>query len=177
MIKHFLVVSYEFLMCLIMGLPRYRYFCYLKVVFLRMVGAKVAFNIDIYPNVWISPGRNLIIGKSVDLAYGVMLTTSGGVTIGDRTLVGYGTKIISSDHTIPPVGEPFPVSGDKDAPIEIGNDVWIGANCIITSGVTIGDGAVIAAGSVVTKDIPENAIVAGVPAKVLKYRGANVNVL
>lgn len=54
--------------------------------------------------------------------------------------------------------------------IDIGNDVWIGANCTILDGVTIGDGCVIAAGAVVTKDIPDYAIVGGVPAKIIKYR-------
>lgn len=54
--------------------------------------------------------------------------------------------------------------------IEIGNDVWIGANCTILDGVTIGDGCVIAAGAIVTKDIPDYAIVGGVPAKIIKYR-------
>lgn len=58
----------------------------------------------------------------------------------------------------------------SNGPIHIGNDVWIGAHCVILSGVTIGDGAVIAANSVVTKDIPPFAIVGGTPAKVLKYR-------
>jgi acetyltransferase-like isoleucine patch superfamily enzyme len=171
LIKHIVVVSYEFVMLLVMMLPRYRIFCMLKVLFLRCVGAKVAFNIDIYPNVWIAPGRNLKIGNHVDLAYGVLLTTSGGIEIGDRVLIGYGTKLISADHSIPPVGELFPVSGNKLGPIIIKDDVWIGANCVITSNVTIGTGAVIAAGAVVTKDVPSNAIVGGVPAKIIKFRG------
>lgn len=59
---------------------------------------------------------------------------------------------------------------DKQFNVEIGNDVWIGENVIILSGVTIGNGAVVAAGAVVTKDVPAYSIVAGVPAKILKYR-------
>ena len=111
-----------------------------------------------------------MIEDEVDLAKDVLITTSGGVFIGKRTLVGYRTQILSSNHTIPTVGEAFPISGDKHTPIHIANDVWIGANCVITAGVTIGEGAVIAAGSVVTKDVPENAIVGGVPAKLIRYR-------
>lgn len=59
---------------------------------------------------------------------------------------------------------------DESAPVRIGNDVWIGARVIIVDGVNIGDGAIIASGAIVTKDVPPYAIVAGIPAKVLKYR-------
>ena len=58
----------------------------------------------------------------------------------------------------------------REKDIVIGNDVWIGANSILVSGVKINNGAIVAAGSVVTKEVPENAIVAGIPAKVVKYR-------
>ena len=134
------------------------------------MGAKFGKGVVIYPGVWINPGRNLIVGNDVDLAKDVLITTSGGVRIGDRTLIGYRTQIISINHSIPPVGEPFPISGDDPGEVVIGNDVWIGASCIITPGVTIGEGAVIAAGSVVTKNVDANSIVAGVPAKLIKMR-------
>lgn len=170
MVKSFFVVTYEAVMNLVFSLPRYRLFIFFKVSLLRFMGAKVGRKVFIYPGVWITPGRNLVLGDGVDLAKDVIITTSGGVFIGDRTLIGYRTQILSANHTIPPIGEPFPVSGDKYAPIKIMNDVWIGANCIVTAGVTIGEGAVIAAGSVVTKDVPSNAIVGGVPAKIIKMR-------
>ncbi len=170
LIKSFFVVSYEFIMNIIFALPRYRIFIFFKKLLLLMMGAKVGKGVVIYPGVWITPGWKLILKDKVDLAKDVLITTSGGVEIGERTLIGYRTQIISSDHTIPPVGKPFPISGDKHARILIGKDVWIGANCLITSGVTIGDGAVIAGGSVVTKNVPKNAIYAGVPAKLIKMR-------
>ena len=134
------------------------------------MGAKIGRGVVIYPGVWIAPGRNLIIGKKVDLAKDVIITTGGGVNIGDRTLIGYRTQILSSNHIIPPLGQYFLDSGHEHLPILIGDDVWIGANCIIVAGVSIGDGAVVAAGSVVTKAVPRNAIVGGVPAKVIKFR-------
>ncbi len=168
--KSFLVVSFEFLMGLIFSLPRYRIFIYLKQSLLRLMGAKFGKGVVIYPGVWINPGRNLEVGNDVDLAKDVLITTSGGVKIGDRTLIGYRTQIISTNHTIPPIGMPFPISGDNPGPVIIGKDVWIGAGCIITPGVTIEDGAVIAAGSVVTKNVIENSIVGGVPAKIIKMR-------
>jgi len=169
-IKSFFVISYEMVMNILFALPRYRLFIFFKKMLLLIMGAKVGHGVVIYPGVWISPGRNLIIKDHVDLAKDVLITSTGGVEIGERTLIGYRTQIISSDHTIPPLGEPFPISGDKHGKILIGNDVWIGANCIITSNVTIGDGAVIAGGSVVTKNVPENAIYGGVPAKLIKMR-------
>jgi putative colanic acid biosynthesis acetyltransferase WcaF len=169
-IKSFFVVTFEMVMNIIFALPRYRLFIFFKVILLRIMGAKVGKNIFIYPGVWITPGRNLTIGNHVDLAKDVLITTSGGVYIGDRTLVGYRTQILSSNHTIPPIGEPFPVSGDSFGEIIIENDVWIGANCIITAGVKIGYGSVIAAGSVVTKDVLPNSIVGGVPAKLIRMR-------
>ena len=168
--KPFLVVSYETVMGLVLGLPRYRLMCWLKKVFLNMVGARIGKGVVIYPGVWIAPGRNLEIGDEVDLAKDVLITTTGGVKIGARTLVGYRTQILSSNHEIPPIGLPFPVSGNVHRPIHIGSDVWIGAGAIITAGVTIGEGAVVAAGSIVTKDVPCNAIVGGVPARLIKYR-------
>ena len=145
-------------------------FVFFKKLLLMLTGAKVGKGVVIYPGVWIMTGKNLIIEDGVDLALDVLITTDGGVYIGKRTLIGYRTQIISVDHTIPPAGKPFPISGDKYGRIVISNDVWIGANCVITAGVTVGAGAVVAAGSVVTKDVKPNSIVGGVPAKLIKMR-------
>lgn len=168
--KNFLVISYEFVMGLIMSLPRYSLFLYIKKLFLNSVGAKVGKGVVIYPGVWISPGRNLVIGDDVDLSRNVLITSSGGVEIGDRALIGYGTQILSSNHTIPIIGEKFPISGDDHKKVLIEKDTWIGANCIILPGITIEQGAVVAAGSIVTKNVKANAIVAGNPAKLIRYR-------
>lgn len=173
--KVFLVVTYEIVMSIILGLPRYRCCLVVKKLFLGFTGAKIGRRVVIYPGVWIIPGHNLIIGDDVDLAKDVLITTRGGVSIGARTLVGYRSQILSVNHSIPPAGIPFPPSGDIYKPVTISNDVWICANCIITPGVTIGEGAVVCAGSVVTCDVPSNAIVGGVPAKIIQMRkGAKV---
>lgn len=168
--KPFLVISYETFMALVFSLPRSFFFGYFKRKMLQAMGAKIGKRVVFYPGVWIAPGRNLIVEDDVDLAKDVLITTSGGVTIGVRTLIGYRSQILSSNHEIPPKGEAFPISGNVHLPINIGRDVWVGAGCIITAGVSIGEGAVVAAGSVVTKNVPAYAIVAGVPAKLIRYR-------
>ena len=134
------------------------------------MGAKIGRKPIFYPGVWINTGRNLIVGDNVNFAKGVLITTDGGVEIGDRTLLGYGVHIISSNHAIPPIGEPYPVSGKVYKKVIIERDVWVGDGCIILPGVHIGTGALVAAGSVVTHDVPDNAIVAGIPAKVISMR-------
>jgi acetyltransferase-like isoleucine patch superfamily enzyme len=171
--KHFktvMVVTYETIMGLILGLPRFRCCLLLKTNFLRFSGARIGRRVIIYPGVWIMPGRNLVLGDDVDLAKDVLLMTGGGVSIGARTLVGFRTQIISGNHVIPPVGQRIFNAGRSRKPITIGEDAWIGANCIILPSVSIGNGAVIGAGSVVTKDIPANCIAVGSPAKVIKKR-------
>jgi acetyltransferase-like isoleucine patch superfamily enzyme len=168
--KSFIVISYETVMGILFSLPRYRIFNYPKRWLLVMMGAKISDGVTFYPGVWITPGRNLVLHRDVDLAKDVIITTSGGVVIGNRTLIGYRTQILSANHSIPNRGEPFPVSGDSFAKIFIENDVWIGANCIITAGVYIGEGAVIAAGSVVTKNVPAWSVYGGVPAKLIRMR-------
>lgn len=169
-LKYNLVVCYETLSAIIFFLPRFTLCNRLKSQFLRFAGAKVGKRVVYYSGVWLNPGRNLILGDDVDVAKGVMITTSGGVEIGDRVLIGYGTKIFSSNHEIPPIGEPYPVSGKVYKKVTIEKDVWIGAGTIILPGVKIGEGALIAAGSVVTKDVGTNEIVAGNPAKKIGER-------
>jgi len=169
-IKYNLVVVYECLFAAVFFLPRFTMCNRLKSFLLRFAGARVGKRVVYYSGVWISTGQNLILGDDVDVAKGVMITTKGGVEIGDRVLLGYGTKIFSSNHEIPPIGESYPVSGKKYARVIIEKDVWVGASAIILPGVRIGEGALVAAGAVVCNDIPPNAIVGGNPAKVIKFR-------
>lgn len=170
MLKPFLVVSYEFVMQLLFALPRYRLLNAVKAAFLRLVGAEVGRRVVFYPGVWIAPGRNLHLGDDVDLAAGVVITTSGGVEIGARTLVGYRAQILSTNHVVPAGRGRIFGSGHVKKPVAIGADAWIGAAAIVLPGVTIGEGAVVAAGSVVTKDVQPFMIVAGVPAKPVRRR-------
>ena len=165
-----IVCTVEALLRFFFGLPRYRLLNWMKGCLLVFLGAKVGKRVIFYPGVWIMSGKNLVIGNDVDLALDVLVTTGGGVTIGDRTLIGYRTQILSSNHCIPEDRGKIFYAGHESKSVVIGNDVWIGANCLILSGVTIGEGAVVAGGSVVTKDIAPFTIVGGCPAKVIKTR-------
>ena len=114
--------------------------------------------------------EKLRCGRRVVLARGVQLTCGGGVTIGDGTMIGPGAFVISNGHRMDRIDIPMIDQGLYEGPIDIGEDVWIGANAVILPGVRIGRGAVVAAGAVVTADVPEMAVVAGVPARVVKMR-------
>jgi acetyltransferase-like isoleucine patch superfamily enzyme len=100
----------------------------------------------------------------------VVIYGHGGVKIGEYTLVSMHCTILSSNHAIPAVGTLIRDVADELLPTKIGRDVWIGANAVILGGVTIGDGAVVAAGAVVTKDVEAGVVVAGVPAREIRKR-------
>lgn len=168
--KYFLVTLHELLSMIIFSLPRFRLLNSFKSFFLRLNGSRIGKRVVFYPGVKLSPGTNLSVGNDVDFAWGVLVTTKGGVKIGDRTLIGYNTQIFTANHVIPNNREQIFFSGHTYKSVIIEEDVWIGANCIILPGVKIGKGAVVAAGSVVTKNVTEFTIVGGNPAKVLKER-------
>lgn len=106
---------------------------------------------------------NLVIGNDVFLNYGVDIGCMKSITIGDRVKIGQYTTIIDSNYHMVDIDDD--ISGEE---INIGNNVWVGIKCTILSGVTIGENSVVASGSIVTKDVPKNVLVAGSPAKVIK---------
>lgn len=108
--------------------------------------------------------ENTFIGPQV-VIYG-----HGGVRIGKDCLISMHCRILSSNHTIPPVGIPIRSQPDVSMPTIIEDDVWVGAGATVLAGVCLHQGAIIGAGSVVTNDIPANAIAVGVPARVIRYR-------
>ena len=111
------------------------------------------------------------IGNNVGIS-GSTVYAWESIEIGDNTMVGANCKIMDSDlHPLDPeLRNAGNVEAVKTAPIKIGRDCFIGCNCLILKGVTIGDGAVIGAGSVVTKDIPARAVAAGNPARVIRLQ-------
>lgn len=114
-------------------------------------------------------GKNFIeIGDDVSISAFVHIWGHGGVKIGNRVMIATHTAISSLTHDYTCENMRFGPVIMKSVTIE--DDVWIGSNAVINPNVRIGKGAVVGAGSVVTRDVPPNAIVVGVPAKVMKYR-------
>ena len=93
------------------------------------------------------------------------------IVIGDNTIISYNVHIRTDMHIFNDLNTPIKEQGFKEKNIIIGNDVWIGYGAQIMSGVTIEDGAVVAAGAIVTKDVKTNELVAGIPARKVKLRG------
>jgi len=122
---------------------------------------KALFRLHSGGSIWVNSGACL----SLDRGYannGVAIHCFSKIQLGHEVVIGDNTIIRDSDNHVVVDG------GPATLPIIIGNHVWIGMNCLILKGVTIGDGAIVAAGSVVTKDVPSHSLVAGVPAKVKK---------
>lgn len=109
----------------------------------------------------------IVIGENFYLNAGCHLL--GEISFGRDVMIGPKTVIWGRDHGMER-GMPMRSQGHRRAPIRIGDDVWISANVTILKGVTIGNGAVIGAGAVVTRDVPEYGVVAGNPARLIKYR-------
>ena len=140
-------------------------------VVLKLVTRRLAGICFVYPNVWISHAYGLEVGKGFSINTGAQIDARGGLAIGDDVMVGPNVVIATSDHDITASHKPMNSKDHVLKPVKIGNNVWIAANVVITGGVSISDGAVIASGAVVTSDIPLNAVAAGIPAKVISYRG------
>ena len=119
-----------------------------------------------------SPGPSIVIGDGCFIGSGCEFNISGRIEIGHSCQIASGCRFIDHNHGTA-IGMPIGQQRGTKSPISIGNDVWIGANAIILEGTKIGPGAVVAAGAVVTGDVPSNAIVAGVPARFIRYRIAN----
>jgi acetyltransferase-like isoleucine patch superfamily enzyme len=115
-------------------------------------------------------GGSIHVADRVWIGPYVVIYGHGGVDIGEWTMVSMHATIVSSNHTI--LGMDRCMRWEKDVllPTKIGRDVWIGANAVILGGVTIGDGAVVAAGAVVTKNVEAGAIVVGKPAREMRRR-------
>ncbi len=120
--------------------------------------------------------RGIIVHASVGINARSYLDGNGGVEIGSNSLLSPGVQCISGNHIFDDREVPIKYQGTAYGKVSIGEDCWLGTNSIVLPGVTVGRGAVIGAGAVVTRDIPEFGIALGVPAKVVGYRGEKASV-
>ena len=130
----------------------------------ELIGMEIDASTTIFPPFHINFGRQLRIGKNVFINHACSCVDLGGITIEDNVLIGPRVNLVSENHPINPADRQYLVG----APVVIKRNAWIGAAATILPGVTVGENSIVAAGSVVTKDVPPNTIVGGVPAKVIK---------
>jgi acetyltransferase-like isoleucine patch superfamily enzyme len=130
----------------------------------QITASEIDDSVDVFTPLYINYGRHTKIGKNVFINFDCTFLDLGGITIEDGVLIAPKVNLLSEGH---------PLSPDKrhslvPKPIHIKKNAWIGANATILHGVTIGENSVVAAGSVVSKDVPDNVIVGGTPAKIIK---------
>lgn len=146
----------------------------LRRAFYKLYLNKCGKKLSVAQRVKIQVPANITIGDNVGFNYGAWIAANrhndGGINFGNNILIGPYTVIHSGNHKFKDASLPICRQGFEFKTITIEDDVWIAAHCTILSGVTLGKGSVIAAGSVVTKDVPAYSVVAGVPAKVISYR-------
>ena len=115
-------------------------------------------------------GGHIHVGQNSFLNVFATLIGHGGIDIGENVLIGPHSTVVAANHTYDDADVTIDAQEISKEGVEIHDDVWIGANCTILDGVTVGEGSVVAAGSVVTKSVPEYSVVAGVPAEQIETR-------
>ena len=143
--------------------------CKLRLAFLRPFLKSVGKNVNIQPGVTMLPLYNIAIGNNSGIGRDSLIFAPEPVVFGDNVMTGPQLIIYAANHETRRA-LPMIQQGMNNAPVTIGNDVWIGVRVTILPGVTIGDGAVIGAGAVVTKDVEPYSIVGGVPARKIGER-------
>ena len=136
----------------------------LREIMGRLIGKQVDHSFRMFPPFYTDFGKNITIGKDVFINSGCHFQDQGGIEIGDGALIGHNVVLATINHDLNPKEN----RKNHYAAIKIGAHVWIGSNATILPGVTIGDYVVVAAGAVVTRDVPAMTVVGGVPARVLK---------
>jgi len=138
----------------------------IRYYLLKNIVEHAGYNVVVETGAIFSP--NISIGNNS--AIGEYCRIRANVKIGNDVMMSPGVQIITENHNYKNLEVPMRLQGQTKKSVIIGNDVWIGTNAIILPGVTIDDHVIIGAGSVVTKNIPKNAIVGGNPARIIKYR-------
>ena len=134
-------------------------------IFSELTGKEVDKSFRLFPPFYTDCGKNITIGKNVFINMCCRFQDQGGITIDDGCFIGHNVTLATLNHDIKPENR----INMHPAPIKIHKNVWIGSDSTILPGVTIGEGSIIGAGSVVVKDIPSNCIAVGNPCKVIKH--------
>ena len=135
-----------------------------RAVLSELFGYKVPDTFRVFPPFYTDFGKNIHVGEGVFINACCHFQDHGGVTLGDGCQIGHNVVFATLNHGLAPEERASTIP----APIVLGKNVWVGSNATILQGVTIGDNAVVGAGAVVTRDVPANAVVGGVPAKFIK---------
>ncbi|MGB5204830.1 sugar O-acetyltransferase [Eudoraea sp.] len=130
----------------------------------QITSSKIDDSVAVFTPLYINYGKHTKIGKNVFINFDCTFLDLGGITIEDGVLIAPKVSLLSEGHPLSPDERHSLVP----KPIHIKKNAWIGANATILHGVTIGENSVVAAGSVVLKDVPDNVVVGGTPAKIIK---------
>jgi acetyltransferase-like isoleucine patch superfamily enzyme len=130
----------------------------------EITGSAIDESVAVFTPLYINYGKHTKIGKNVFINFDCVFLDLGGITIEDNVLIAPKVSLLSEGHPIFPNERQSLVPG----PIHIKRNAWIGAGSTILPGVTVGENAVVAAGAVVSKDVPANTVVGGIPAKQIK---------
>lgn len=136
----------------------------IREVFSRLTGKPVDETFFLIPPFYTDFGENISVGKNVFVNHACTFMDRGGITLEEEVLIGPKVNLLTTNHPLNPAERRATIS----MPIVIKKKVWIGASATIMPGVTIGENSVVAAGAVVTKDVPANTVVAGIPARVIR---------
>lgn len=136
----------------------------INAIFSELIGKKVDDTFFVIPPFYSDFGENITIGKNVFVNHACTFMDRGGITIEDNVLIGPKVNLITTNHPINPSERRATIS----QPITIKKGAWVGVGVTILPGVTIGVNSIVAAGAVVSKDVPDNTIVGGIPAKIIK---------
>jgi acetyltransferase-like isoleucine patch superfamily enzyme len=135
-----------------------------RAAWAELTGAEVDPTFRLIPPLYSDQGVNIRVGRNVFINQGCTLNDIGGITIGDEVFIGPRVSLITSGHPIDPALRRRQIVA---APITIERGVWLCAGATVLHGVTVGEDSVVAAGAVVTRDVPAGVVVGGVPARVL----------
>ncbi len=136
----------------------------INIIFSELIGKKVDDSFFIIPPFYSDFGENIHIGKNVFVNHACTFMDRGGIILEDNVLIGPKVNLITTTHPINPAERRATIS----QPILIKKGAWIGVGATILPGVTVGENSIVAAGAVVSKDVPDNSIVGGIPAKLIK---------